>query len=313
MMDAPPPHDFHSRPYRGEDDLRRMLALCSAAHRDQTHGEYYHTGDVIWQLFRADVGATASVRLWEDGDGNLLGFAMPDDGHVALQVHPATRGDDRLEEAMLAWAEEACRRNATGETAPTLDTDAFDDDLQRLAVLARRGYQRTDDGYIFVRFHQALDGPIPAPELPPGFTVRYVADEADFPERIALHREVWANSRVTMDSYRRMRAVTGYLPDLDIVAVAPDGTLASYCICWYDPESGTGQYEPVGTRPAFRGQGIGKAVIREGLRRLQAHGARLAIVHTNDTNTAANRLYESAGFHIVSRDHPYRKVCTPSH
>jgi ribosomal protein S18 acetylase RimI-like enzyme len=308
-MDALPPHNFRSRPYGGEDDLSRMLAVCSAAHRDLTHGEYYHIGDVIWQLFRADVGATATVRLWEDENGTLLGFALPDDGQIVLQIHPAMRGDDRLEDAMLAWAEEACRSSATGEAAPTLDTDAFDDDAQRLAVLARRGYHRADDGYGFVRFHQPLDGSIPAPELPPGFTVRHVV-EADFPERVALHREVWAGSRVTVDSYRGMRAVTGYLPDLDIVAVAPDGTLASYCICWYDPESRTGLYEPVGTRPAYRGQGIGTAVIREGLRRLQAHGARLAIVHTNSTNTAAIRLYESAGFRIVSRDHPYRKMCT---
>jgi ribosomal protein S18 acetylase RimI-like enzyme len=103
----------------------------------------------------------------------------------------------------------------------------------------------------------------------------------------------------------------GYRSDLDIVAAAPDGVFASYCICWFDPESRTGQYEPVGTRPAFRGQGIGRAVVIEGLRRLRELGAHLAIVHTNDTNIAAIRLYESAGFRIVSRDYPYRKICAP--
>jgi mycothiol synthase len=209
---------------------------------------------------------------------------------------------------MLAWAEEACRENAREGVAPVLGTDVFDDDSQRCAVLARRGYQRDTDGYTFVRFHQPLDMPMTVPRLPPGFTVRHVT-EADFAERVALHREVWAGSRVTVNSYRGMRAVMGYLPDLDIVAVAPDGTLASYCICWYDPESRTGLYEPVGTRPAYRGQGIGKAVITEGLRRLQTHGAQLAIVHTNEGNTAAIRLYKSAGFRVVSRDHPYRKMC----
>ncbi len=307
-MTAPHSTEFRSRPYRGDDDLRRMLALCGAAHRDLTHGEYYHLGDVIWQLFRADVGATASVRLWEDGDGNLRGFAMPDNGVVVLQMHPATRGDDRLEDAMLAWAEAACREQPRDGATPVLETDAFDDDTQRLAVLTRRGYERVADGPTLLRFHQPLGMPPPAPQLPRGFTVRHVV-EADFAERVALHREVWTNSRVTVESYRRMRAVMGYLPDLDIVAAAPDGTLASYCICWYDSESRTGLYEPVGTRPAFRGQGIGKAVIVEGLRRLRAHGARLAIVQTYEGNSAAIRLYTSAGFRLVSRDHTYRKVC----
>jgi mycothiol synthase len=304
-MDMSPRPEFRSRPYRGEDDLRRMLALCGAAHRDLVHGEYYHTGDVIWQLFRADVGVTETVRLWEDRDGNLRGFALPDNGTIVLQLHPALRGDDRLEDAMLAWAEQTCRSRAT---APTLETDAFDDDAQRLAVLARRGYARADDGLVLVRFHQSLDAPLPAPASPLDFAIRHIADEADFPARVALHRAVWTNSRVTVESYRRMRAVPGYSPELDLVAVAPDGTLASYCICWYDPESRTGLYEPVGTHPAYRGRGIGKAVISEGLRRLQAHGARLAIVQTNDTNVAAIRLYESAGFRIVSRDHTYRKA-----
>jgi ribosomal protein S18 acetylase RimI-like enzyme len=236
---------------------------------------------------------------------------MPDDGRIMLQVHPATRGDDRLEDAILAWAETACRENAREGAAPVLETDAADDDAQRLAVLARRGYQRADDGYTYIYFHQPLDAPLLAPHVPSGFTVRHVM-EADFADRVALHREVWTGSRVTVESYRGMRAVMGFLPDLDIVAVAPNGTLASYCICWYDPESRTGLFEPVGTRPAYRGQGIGKAVIREGLRRLQAHGARLAIVLTNEGNTTAIRLYQSAGFRIISHDRSYRKVCGPS-
>jgi mycothiol synthase len=308
-MDKAQTDAFHSRPYDGEHDLMQMLTLCSAAHRDLRHGEYYHPGDVIWQLFRADLDPAESVSLWEDGSGDLRGFAVSGGGQTALQLHPAMRGDDRLEQAMLAWAEDRCRQGATGEAAPVLVTDASDDDLQRQGVLVRRGYERTDEAYTFVCFHQDLQAPIGSVSPPSGFVVRDVASEADFPDRVALHREVWAGSRVTVDSYRRMRGIAGYRPELDMIAVAPDGTLASYCICWFDPESGTGLFEPVGTRAAYRGQGLGKAVIAEALRRLQAQSARLAIVYTNDTNAAAIRLYESAGFAIVSRDYPYRKVC----
>jgi ribosomal protein S18 acetylase RimI-like enzyme len=94
---------------------------------------------------------------------------------------------------------------------------------------------------------------------------------------------------------------------LDLVAVAPDGAFASYCICWLDPANRTGEFEPVGTRPAFRGKGIGKLLMLEGLRRLKALGARTAIVYSVGDNTASIRLYESVGFRTITRNRYYSK------
>jgi mycothiol synthase len=56
-----------------------------------------------------------------------------------------------------------------------------------------------------------------------------------------------------------------------------------------------GMFEPVGTHPAHRRRGLGKAVMVEGLWRLQALGAIVAYVGVG-TGVAANRLYESVGF-----------------
>ena len=69
----------------------------------------------------------------------------------------------------------------------------------------------------------------------------------------------------------------------------------------------TGEFEPVGTRPAFRRQGLGKAVIAEGLRRLKARGATDAIVYTPHSNGSAVALYESAGFRIAGSEYDYVK------
>jgi len=66
-----------------------------------------------------------------------------------------------------------------------------------------------------------------------------------------------------------MRGIPGYTPELDLVAVSADGTFASYCICWLDPVSKIGEFEPVGTRAAYRGKGLGKALMLAGLRRLK--------------------------------------------
>jgi ribosomal protein S18 acetylase RimI-like enzyme len=94
----------------------------------------------------------------------------------------------------------------------------------------------------------------------------------------------------------------GYDLSLDIIAVAPDGSGASACTCWYDRETRSGEFEPVGTNRAMQRLGLGKAVIAEGLRRLREHGATQAIVQTNPTNTPAIALYTASGFqHVVTQ------------
>jgi ribosomal protein S18 acetylase RimI-like enzyme len=138
--------------------------------------------------------------------------------------------------------------------------------------------------------------------------VRNVGGEEEWEERVNLHREVWHPSRVTLDAYRRLQGVEGYAHDLDLMAVSPEGAFGSYCIIWYDPVTQIGEFEPVGTRSAYRKMGLGKAVLREGLRRLRSRGARTAVIYTSDTNEPAVKLYESVGFRIRDRFLQYSRV-----
>ena len=55
-----------------------------------------------------------------------------------------------------------------------------------------------------------------------------------------------------MEAYRRLRAVPYYDQNLDLVAVNGAGEFGAYCICWYDPGSRSGLFEPVGTAEACR-------------------------------------------------------------
>ncbi len=123
--------------------------------------------------------------------------------------------------------------------------------------------------------------------------------------RVEMHREVWHPSKVTLEAYRSLGAAQGHDPRLDLVAVAPDGGFGSYCICWFDPESGTGLFEPVGTRATYRGRGLGKHVMQEGLRRLRNLGARTASVVAIHDNEAARNLYGSVGFETVNTERLY--------
>ena len=98
-----------------------------------------------------------------------------------------------------------------------------------------------------------------------------------------------------------------YDPELDIVAVGADGRIGAFCIVWIDPVNQIGLFEPVGTHPDYHRKGLGRAVMQEGLHRLQAHGMKSAIVSTNEDNPAAIKLYETAGFQVINRLGTYEK------
>jgi ribosomal protein S18 acetylase RimI-like enzyme len=98
------------------------------------------------------------------------------------------------------------------------------------------------------------------------------------------------------ERYRHFMQAPGYVPELDIVAVAPDKRLAAFAMCWVDQNTQVGQFEPVGTAPEFRRQGAGRATLTEGLRRMQQHGAERVIVIVEAAEEAACALYTSVGF-----------------
>jgi ribosomal protein S18 acetylase RimI-like enzyme len=98
-----------------------------------------------------------------------------------------------------------------------------------------------------------------------------------------------------------------YRADLDLVAVAPDGAFAAFGIVWLDIANRLGVFEPVGTHPAHRRQGLGQAILSEGMRRLQRLGARAVYVNSRGEDVAASRLYESVGFGLFDRNHAWKK------
>jgi ribosomal protein S18 acetylase RimI-like enzyme len=95
---------------------------------------------------------------------------------------------------------------------------------------------------------------------------------------------------------------------LDLVAVAPDGRLAAFCIGWALSDHSETQVEPLGVHPDFQQLGLGRAVLLEGLRRMQAIGARRAHVETYSVNDPARGLYESVGFQATRTPLTYSKT-----
>ncbi|MEO7000222.1 MAG: GNAT family N-acetyltransferase [Ktedonobacterales bacterium] len=308
------------RPFRDTADLEALLALTRDAAAPGTPGVYYRVGDIIWQMFQwppTVFVAQEHIALWEDASGALLGFLWFDTafGEVTIQLHPRLRAASdasRRLDALLAWAESLIADAAADDTPQQIVVETLDDDTLLIAAFEPRGYTRGEAHAVLYR--RDLPATLPASTLPPGWTIRHVADQAEFEPRVTLHQEVWRPSRVTLEAYRRLRQAPVYRPELDLVAVAPDGALGAYSICWYDAQNRSGEFEPVGTHPNYRQLGLGKAVVLAGCHRLRALGAQTATVGTgkadtlNSTAAARYNLYTSAGFNIVNRAYPYCKA-----
>lgn len=298
---------FISRPFAESTDLAKVISFMHRINAERPETGYLHVGDVLWQLYQNTVFDPARhSRLWEDQAGELVALALHErpDG-VMFQVRPDWRGRDILEPEILAWG-----ATHVDATSPAYDGHLWaripDTDPDTIASLTRLGFHRDD--WFAVNMRHPLTETVTLPTLPPGFTVRAVGEETEWEARVNLHRDVWHPSRVTLDAYQRLRGVPGYDPELDLVVVAPEGEMVAYCICWWDEVNRTGEFEPVGTREKWRGRGLGKIVIAEGLRRLQARGAHTAYVTTPGSNTAAQRLYESAGFTTYTREYLYGRL-----
>ena len=103
-------------------------------------------------------------------------------------------------------------------------------------------------------------------------------------------------------SYRNVMRSNTYRAELDTVVVAPDGTFAAFCLCWFDEENRVGELEPVGTHPRYQRMGFARAACLAALARLKALGGDAAIVYRSGGDEVAASLYGSLGFREITKN-----------
>jgi mycothiol synthase len=138
--------------------------------------------------------------------------------------------------------------------------------------------------------------------------VRNVRGPEEAEARIAVHRDAFAPSRMNMLYYGTATRMPTYRRDLDLVAEAPDGSFAAFCIVWFDELNKMGVFEPVGCHSEHRRRGLASAVMLEGLRRLRELRAVTAHVSSLAGNEASEALYESLGFHALDRNERWERT-----
>ncbi|MDQ2718079.1 MAG: GNAT family N-acetyltransferase [Chloroflexota bacterium] len=311
---------YNMRPYTGEVDRQRVLAFRRACTTPENMNDYPTVTDMQELLDPLVIGAGErdTVRLWEDDRGELQAFAILHFPYCNLYfyVQPCAQ-DEEIARQIIDWGTDRVRAfgQARGQRV-MLDTNCRNTDKARLALLEGSGFTR-QEAYT-LRMTCSLLATLSSFRLPHGYMLGHVAGEHEVESYVALHRAAFGTENMTVEARLATMRNPDYIPELDLVAVAPDGTLAAFCFCQVYREANAlnrragGEIATIGTIPALRHKGLGRTMLRAGMHALQARGIATAVLGTSSENASAQSLFLAEGFHIAEEIFWYSKSVDPA-
>ncbi len=280
---------------RDDTDLLRIRAFLKRLPHEPKMGDFEE--QVQLPTIRA------VTRLWQR-DNELIAFAYVDNfNNLWFEADPE-HPSDQLENEIMDWGLTCMRqRNARTGKEQTLDATCSAVNMERLAFLEKFGFIR--EPIRSLKYSRSFNTPIEEWAFPSGFTFRCVTGENEVDDLVALHRAAFGTDNMTAEERLAIMRAPQYMPDLDLVAVAPSGDLSAFCICGFEEGNGqqkVGYTDPIGTHPRHQRIGLGKAIVSAGLRALKNRGATVAELGTSSENVPMQRLAERMGFVCVAEN-----------
>jgi ribosomal protein S18 acetylase RimI-like enzyme len=301
------PMKISQRIYSGDTDQREMIQLAK-----ETQAENIHIIDLPYRLSSWALDDINNVGLWTDENGELVAWAVMQTPFWTIDYVLRPDTDINLHSLILSWADKRAQDLiSTPFGHPAWFVNVIAENTKRRKELEQNGYaSQANVGEDAVWMERIGMMDIPIYPLPIGFTMRPLAGESEVAAYVELHQSVFETKNMTAEWRTRTLKHPDYIPELDVVVVAPDARLVAFCIGWisYIPNGGLhGQIEPLGCHADFRKFALGRVALCETLRRLRQHGAESIIVETDNYRHTAFRLYESVGFKVIQDILVYRK------
>ena len=286
--------------------------------------------DLCWHVTRWDylfwsikpeherIKVEESVFLWETENGQIAAVLHPEDrGCVFLDIHPDFRTIE-LEDEMIATAEKHLTSNTFDrDRKPRLWVWVDSQDKMTQKILTQRGFHRIErEGLKEYKHCRSLGTSLPDVPATPGYTIRALGDGLELLERcyamgLGFSKDNINAAREKRDHpewYHSLQTAPLYRRDLDLIAVASDGSIAAFCTIWFDDVTRTACFEPLATIPAHRRHGLARAIMIEGMHRLKHMGCKVAFV--SGSSDAANALYSSVMGGEFDISEPWEKIIT---
>lgn len=248
------------------------------------------------------------VSVWENAAGAIVAVAHTENespGEAWFQIHPDYAF---LYGQLVTDAEERLADRAEGVAFLKLYVN-HGCELEEVA--AARGYRKLAQPTAYLEYTLDPANPPGSLPLPEGFVIRSVAEEDDVDRRrqakaIAFGGAFAPSQWPPAAAFRTMQQAPDYAADLDLFVRAPNGDCASFCTIWVDAANRYANFEPVGTRVDYQGQGLARALLHEGFRRMAARGI------TRSYMPAGNDFYRKIGFRDSGAGYsPWIKTWTP--
>jgi mycothiol synthase len=239
--------------------------------------------------------------------------------YLRVTVHPAAEGMG-LEQDLAARLIDIARDYEAGSDMParaTVRVKAYSPERIHHARMLFTGLGMREVRQFWV-MERDLNEDIDEPAPIEGATIRAYRRPEDnagahaaFEDSFSDH---WDHHPITQEEWAHRASSEGFRGDLSLLAEVDGepGTFGGFCIISVSDEDNArrgvreGWIDLLGTTRAWRRLGLGKALLLHGLHCLKSAGMDTALLGVDSESlTGANRLYESAGFRIRTREFSY--------
>lgn len=245
-----------------------------------------HPGDIGWFWRFGPEATAAALRIWRR-DSQVVAVGLLD-GPRLLRL--ATAPDAHADPALA-------RRLVDDVTRPELGVlpeGGVDVEVPSGSVVDGL---LADDGWSTGETMTPLRRDLTRPVERPAVRIEVVGSGcAD--ERAAVQRSAFEGSTFTTARWHAMAAGPLYADARCLVAYDGDTPAAALTV-WSAGPGRPGLVEPLGTHPAHRGRGLGRAVTLAGAAALRDLGSSSAVVCTMSSLRPAVATYRSAGFQAL--------------
>lgn len=303
------------RNYR-ERDLELIVVLLNAAEAVDRAETGTSVVELREELTLPGLRPEENVFVAEDEEGRLVAYArlmLKDEAEESgfrtwLNVHPMFRGRG-LEDRLLARLEARARERMTGLGAEKVyfSCGVHTAYPERLRAIERAGMREVRRFWIMVRPNLKN---LSEPRFPDGLTLRsYRMGEDDAQAREAVNdafREHFGYADESLADWQHFVHSVNYRPELTVLAIDPRvDRIAGFCHITVNEgecqriDRRRGWIDTLGVRREYRRQGLGEALILQGMRNLANAGVQEAALGCDSENTTgATRLYFRVGYQV---------------
>lgn len=284
-----------SRLHEDEKDFQIIIELLTKVRPAEHVHDYPVKVEIEEDL--ASEAIRANTRLWFD-EGQPIAWAYVDEfNNLRWEVDSQYEGV--LGKEIVAWGETCIQKSLEQGEKVTLDTSCREDYAARISLLKRHGFRQTEDTSIHMT--RTLSEPISDPVLPNGYVIRPIKGTEEAEAVASTHRAAFGTDYMTTENRLAIMNTSEYDPSLDLLAIAPDGTVAAYCTCSANDQTKVGFTDPLATHPNHQHMGLARALLLRGMQMLKERGMESAQLGTRGDNIAMQKTAESVGFTVEYR------------